>query len=67
MPDVHSIGLGGGSRVRVLDNGHVTVGPDSVGHYVRCGARCLLISKLIYSYLANPGLSRLWRYTTYSH
>jgi N-methylhydantoinase A/oxoprolinase/acetone carboxylase beta subunit len=31
MPDVSSIGLGGGSRVREL-NGSVTVGPDSVGY-----------------------------------
>ena len=38
MPDVHSIGLGGGSRVRVAENGRVSVGPDSVGHHV-----CLLI------------------------
>jgi N-methylhydantoinase A/oxoprolinase/acetone carboxylase beta subunit len=30
MPDVLSIGLGGGSRVRTAD-GRVTVGPDSVG------------------------------------
>jgi N-methylhydantoinase A/oxoprolinase/acetone carboxylase beta subunit len=35
MPDINSIGLGGGSRVRVKPDGHVTVGPDSVGHYVR--------------------------------
>ncbi|KAF5322650.1 hypothetical protein D9619_002211 [Psilocybe cf. subviscida] len=33
MPDVHSIGLGGGSRVRALRDGRVTVGPDSVGHH----------------------------------
>ena len=38
MPDVHSIGLGGGSRVRVAENGRVSVGPDSVGHHV-----CVLI------------------------
>ena len=31
MPDVISIGLGGGSIVRVHDDGSVTVGPDSVG------------------------------------
>jgi N-methylhydantoinase A/oxoprolinase/acetone carboxylase beta subunit len=31
MPDVLSIGLGGGSRVRTRD-GRVTVGPDSVGY-----------------------------------
>lgn len=34
MPDVLSIGLGGGSRIGVGDNGEVTVGPDSVGHYL---------------------------------
>ena len=34
MPDVQSIGLGGGSRVRSLQDGKVTVGPDSVGHHV---------------------------------
>ncbi|KAI0072072.1 DUF917-domain-containing protein [Panus rudis PR-1116 ss-1] len=35
MADVQSIGLGGGSRVRVVEGNtrrHVTVGPDSVGH-----------------------------------
>lgn len=32
MPEVYSICLGGGSRVRVDANGKVTVGPDSVGH-----------------------------------
>ncbi|KAF5322652.1 hypothetical protein D9619_002210 [Psilocybe cf. subviscida] len=34
MPDVHSIGLGGGSRIRALHDGRVTVGPDSVGHHL---------------------------------
>jgi N-methylhydantoinase A/oxoprolinase/acetone carboxylase beta subunit len=34
MPDVLSIGLGGGSRVRHADNS-VTVGPDSVGFKLR--------------------------------
>ncbi|KAF8903926.1 hypothetical protein CPB84DRAFT_1746030 [Gymnopilus junonius] len=34
MPDVHSIGLGGGSRIRLTGNGKVTVGPDSVGHHL---------------------------------
>lgn len=33
MPSLHSIGLGGGSIVRE-DDGKVTVGPDSVGHYL---------------------------------
>lgn len=32
MPDVVSTGIGGGSLVRVLEDGSVTVGPDSVGH-----------------------------------
>lgn len=32
MPDVISIGLGGGSIVRELPDGTVTVGPDSVGY-----------------------------------
>lgn len=31
MPDVVSIGLGGGSIVRIKDDGTITVGPDSVG------------------------------------
>ena len=34
MPHIESIGLGGGSIVRVQENGEVTVGPDSVGHYL---------------------------------
>ena len=33
MPHLHSIGLGGGSIVRQEDD-KVTVGPDSVGHYL---------------------------------
>ncbi|KAJ7039546.1 hydantoinase/oxoprolinase [Mycena alexandri] len=39
MPDVNSIGLGGGSRVRVDSAGRVTVGPDSVGHYLTRDSR----------------------------
>ncbi|KAJ7284699.1 hydantoinase/oxoprolinase [Mycena rebaudengoi] len=39
MPDINSIGLGGGSRVRVKPDGHVTVGPDSVGHYLTRDAK----------------------------
>ncbi|ESK98388.1 hydantoinase [Moniliophthora roreri MCA 2997] len=39
MPDLHSVGLGGGSRVRVSE-GKVTVGPDSVGHYLTRDALC---------------------------
>lgn len=34
MPDILSIGLGGGSRVRETDDG-ITVGPDSVGFRLR--------------------------------
>lgn len=34
MPDVISIGLGGGSIVRQLPDGSVTVGPDSVGYEI---------------------------------
>ena len=34
MPDVISIGLGGGSIVRSRDDGTVTVGPDSVGYKI---------------------------------
>ncbi|KAK4895255.1 hypothetical protein LTR27_006598 [Elasticomyces elasticus] len=33
MPHLHSIGLGGGSIVRQIDES-VAVGPDSVGHYL---------------------------------
>lgn len=39
MPDVLSIGLGGGSRVRTGAGGHVTIGPDSVGFRLRTEAR----------------------------
>ncbi|KAJ7650661.1 hydantoinase/oxoprolinase [Roridomyces roridus] len=39
MPDVKSIGLGGGSRVRVAEHGRVSVGPDSVGHYLTRDAK----------------------------
>ncbi|KAB7667743.1 hydantoinase/oxoprolinase family protein [Bacillus sp. B1-b2] len=35
MPDIISIGIGGGSIVRVLADGTVTVGPDSVGYKIR--------------------------------
>ena len=34
MPDIVSIGLGGGSIVRQLPDGQVTVGPDSVGYQI---------------------------------
>jgi len=34
MPDIVSIGLGGGSIVRQREDGRVTVGPDSVGYNI---------------------------------
>jgi N-methylhydantoinase A/oxoprolinase/acetone carboxylase beta subunit len=34
MPEVVSIGLGGGSKVFSDADGNVTIGPDSVGHYL---------------------------------
>ncbi|KAJ8455632.1 hypothetical protein ONZ45_g18891 [Pleurotus djamor] len=34
MADVQSIGLGGGSKIRQKHDGHVSVGPDSVGHNI---------------------------------
>ena len=34
MPDVYSIGLGGGSIVRERADGSITVGPDSVGYEI---------------------------------
>ncbi|KAI1380512.1 hydantoinase [Hypoxylon crocopeplum] len=39
MPSVESIGLGGGSILHVTDD-RVTVGPDSVGHYLTTKALC---------------------------
>ena len=39
MPDVVSIGLGGGSIVRARPDGTVTVGPDSVGYEITKRAR----------------------------
>ncbi|EMD31880.1 hypothetical protein CERSUDRAFT_109067 [Gelatoporia subvermispora B] len=42
MADVQSIGLGGGSRVRITESqsgSHVSVGPDSVGHYLTRDAK----------------------------
>lgn len=40
MPDLVSVGLGGGSIVRMHDDGRVTVGPDSVGYRVTREALC---------------------------
>lgn len=39
MPDLISVGLGGGSIVRVSEDGDVTVGPDSVGYAITQKAR----------------------------
>ena len=38
MPDIISIGLGGGSIVRQGPNGQITVGPDSVGYRITSDA-----------------------------
>ena len=40
MPDLVSVGLGGGSIVRQHEDGSVTVGPDSVGYRVTQDALC---------------------------
>lgn len=40
MPDLVSVGLGGGSIVREREDGRVTVGPDSVGYKVTEEALC---------------------------
>ena len=40
MPDIISIGLGGGSIVRERPDGTVTVGPDSVGYEITKKALC---------------------------
>ncbi|MDK3159676.1 hydantoinase/oxoprolinase family protein [Kamptonema cortianum] len=37
VPDILSVGLGGGSRIRITD-GAITVGPDSVGHELQAKA-----------------------------
>ncbi|MCP3739561.1 hydantoinase/oxoprolinase N-terminal domain-containing protein [Rossellomorea sp. BNER] len=34
MPDIVSIGLGGGTIIRLKDNGEFTIGPDSVGYHL---------------------------------
>ena len=40
MPQVESIGLGGGSIVRELDDGKVSIGPESVGQALKKKAKC---------------------------
>ncbi|UKZ83174.1 hypothetical protein TrVFT333_010979 [Trichoderma virens FT-333] len=39
MPEVVSIGLGGGSKVEVEEDGTVRVGPGSVGHFIKKQAK----------------------------
>ncbi|EPQ50447.1 hypothetical protein GLOTRDRAFT_82362 [Gloeophyllum trabeum ATCC 11539] len=39
MPHLESIGLGGGSIVRELPGGQITVGSDSVGHFLTTDAK----------------------------
>lgn len=46
MPHVHSMGLGGGSRIRTVD-GKVSVGPDSVGYRITDEALCFGGSTLV--------------------
>ncbi|CZR51783.1 related to N-methylhydantoinase A/acetone carboxylase, beta subunit [Phialocephala subalpina] len=40
MPQVESIGLGGGSPVHELPDGRISIGPDSVGQALREKAKC---------------------------
>ncbi|RFU32808.1 hypothetical protein B7463_g3584, partial [Scytalidium lignicola] len=40
MPEVLSLGLGGGSRVHENEDGTVVVGPDSVGYQILTSAQC---------------------------
>lgn len=47
MPHVHSMGLGGGSRIRSLEGGKVSVGPDSVGYRITDEALCFGGSTLV--------------------
>jgi N-methylhydantoinase A/oxoprolinase/acetone carboxylase beta subunit len=42
MPHVESIGLGGGSIVRI-DRDNVTAGPDSVGYYLTIKGKVLVV------------------------
>lgn len=40
MPEVISLGLGGGSRVIFDDQGSVSVGPESVGYQLQTQSQC---------------------------
>ncbi|WP_286160868.1 hydantoinase/oxoprolinase family protein, partial [Virgibacillus sp. 7505] len=39
MPDILSVGLGGGTIIRIDEQGAITVGPDSVGYRLLQEAR----------------------------
>ena len=56
MPDIISIGLGGGSIVRELPDGTVTVGPDSVGYEITKRALCFGDASLVAG--VDEGLAR---------
>lgn len=66
MPDIISIGLGGGSLVRKHEDGRVTVGPDSVGYQVTQKALCfggdtlcatdLVVARSLVEGVGNPEL-----------
>lgn len=67
MPDVISIGLGGGSIVREHEDGTVTVGPDSVGYQIIDKAICFggdtitatdIVDRLGYANVGNPELTK---------
>ena len=67
MPDILSIGLGGGSIVRQHDDGTVTIGPDSVGYQITDKAICFggdvvtatdIAVRLGYVDLGNPVLTK---------
>jgi len=40
MPDVLSVGIGGGSYITVNQNGDITIGPDSAGRNLKKEAQC---------------------------
>jgi len=69
MPDVLSVGLGGGSLVRADTDGGLTVGPDSVGYRIRSEAwfsaarhspRPISPSPRVSRRSAIPASSRIW-------
>ena len=63
MADVQSIGLGGGSRVRVKGDQemtHVTVGPDSVGHNLTREAKVFGGDVLRFVFVVCEGVGMNW-------